>query len=84
HGQGKWYPGESLPRWAFALYWRRDGKPIWQNPDLLAREAAPAVPAGIAAAGRLTEDIAARLDIGADYVVPAFEDPAHWLVKEAE
>ncbi|MFZ4806450.1 MAG: DUF2126 domain-containing protein [Hyphomicrobiaceae bacterium] len=83
YGQGKWYPGESLPRWTFALYWRRDGKPVWRNLDLIARE--PAVTANETdVAEAMGDGIARRLGVDGDYMIPAFEDSAQWLLKEAQ
>ncbi len=82
YGQGKWYPGESLPRWAFGLYWRKDGVPIWKNSDLIARIEGPHK-ASIDDAGRFAEATAEKLGVDADYVIPAFEDPNHWLQREA-
>jgi uncharacterized protein (DUF2126 family)/transglutaminase-like putative cysteine protease len=83
YGQGKWYPGESLPRWTFSLYWRRDGKPIWRNPDLIAREPTTAA-APSAAAEAIGSGIARRLGLDTAFVQPAYEDAAHWMVKEAQ
>jgi uncharacterized protein (DUF2126 family)/transglutaminase-like putative cysteine protease len=82
YGQGKWYPGESLPRWAFGLYWRKDGVPIWKNAELIASMNAPH-PASIAEAERFAAATAEKLGLDTDYVLPAFEDPAHWVQKEA-
>jgi uncharacterized protein (DUF2126 family)/transglutaminase-like putative cysteine protease len=81
-GQGKWYPGESLPRWAFGLYWRKDGIPIWKNSDLIARIEGPRK-ANIEEAERFAESTAEKLGVEAEFVMPAFEDPSHWLQKEA-
>jgi uncharacterized protein (DUF2126 family)/transglutaminase-like putative cysteine protease len=79
-GQGKWYPGESLPRWTCSLYWRRDGKPVWHDDKLVAGEHGDVAPDK---ADALLQTIAGELGIDADYVVPAFEDPAEWIIKEA-
>ncbi|MFT4182063.1 MAG: transglutaminase family protein [Rhizobium sp.] len=81
YGQGKWYPGESLPRWTFSLYWRKDGKPIWQNPALIAEETAR-TGASAEDAGKLLGALAQELAIPPEMVQPAYEDPAEWIVKE--
>ena len=82
YGQGKWYPGESLPRWAFGLYWRKDGVPIWKNDSLIATVEGPRK-AGIAEAERFAEAAAKKLGVESEFIMPAFEDPSHWLQKEA-
>ncbi|NMM43291.1 transglutaminase family protein [Rhodospirillaceae bacterium KN72] len=81
YGQGKWYPGETLPRWTFALYWRRDGKPIWRDADLIAEETGK-TEAKPEDAGTLLQYMAEELEVGADMVMPAYEDPAEWVLKE--
>ena len=81
YGQGKWYPGESLPRWTFSLYWRKDGIPIWNNQSLIADEDRD-TEVDENDAGRLLQAIAGELDIDPEMVEPAFEDPAEWLIRE--
>ena len=82
YGQGKWYPGESLPRWALSLYWRKDGVPLWSDPSLFA----PVRDGGAIDAqsvGTFTESVAEKLGITPDHALPAYEDSAQWLMKEA-
>ncbi|MCV6587211.1 MAG: transglutaminase family protein [Marinibacterium sp.] len=81
YGQGKWYPGEQLPRWAFELHWRSDGLPLWENPDLIAREGSGG--ATIDTAKRFVKALCDRLDVPGDHAVPAYEDPVEFALREA-
>ncbi len=81
YGQGKWYPGEPMPRWAFALYWRRDGVPVWRDQGLIMREQ-PARAASTDDAHRFAEGIAARSGVSTEYVQPLYEDPVERMLKQ--
>ena len=84
YGQGKWYPGETLPRWTFSLYWRRDGKPIWPNPQAASRSKAT-TPAPTSRRRRRRSSTRSPPSSASlpTIVAPAYEDPAEWIVKEA-
>ena len=81
YGQGKWYPGEQLPRWSFSVYWRKDGQPLWENDKLVDKEV-PVKPATDVEAERFMSTLATQLGLPADSGVPAYEDPAHFMLIE--
>ncbi len=81
YGQGKWYPGEQLPRWSFALYWRADGEPLWRDTTMIASEVTHN-PATIDDAERFTASLCTTLGLPADSAVAAFEDAAHFALIE--
>ena len=83
YGQGKWYPGEPLPRWAIGIHWRRDGKPVWKNPALISSDTAPAA-ATLDDAQQFAHALADSLGIDRTLVIPAFEDPLLLLATEAK
>jgi uncharacterized protein (DUF2126 family) len=81
-GQGKWYPGEPLPRWALGVYWRTDGKPLWRDPDLIA-DTRRAGALDAAAAQAFTRALAGTLGLAPGFVITAHEDIAELLAQEA-
>ncbi len=80
-GQGKWYPGEPLPRWSLNCFWRKDGEAVWNDAALIADETRE-YPGAAANASRLLCQVAARLGIGEDHVFAAFEDALYYLWRE--
>ncbi|MGY4532853.1 uncharacterized protein (DUF2126 family)/transglutaminase-like putative cysteine protease [Pseudomonas sp. TE3786] len=80
-GQGKWYPGEQLPRWSLNCFWRHDGEPIWHNPALIADEHEDYKADG-KLAGLFLASVAERLQLNTDFVFPAYEDNFYYLWRE--
>jgi uncharacterized protein (DUF2126 family) len=80
-GQGKWYPGEQLPRWSLNVFWRGDGEPIWTDPSLYADEKVD-YGANPEIAARFLRSVASRLAIDPAMVFDAFEDTWYYLWRE--
>jgi uncharacterized protein (DUF2126 family)/transglutaminase-like putative cysteine protease len=80
-GQGKWYPGEQLPRWSLNCFWRKDGEPIWGSPALYADEKRDY---GMTSehSERFMKGVAEKLALDPTYVFPAYEDTYYYLWRE--
>jgi uncharacterized protein (DUF2126 family) len=80
-GQGKWYPGEPLPRWALGCYWRKDGVPIWEDASLIG-ESSKDYGYTIEDARRFLEALTCRLQVDRSFIIAAYEDVFYYLWKE--
>jgi len=81
YGQGKWYPGEPLPRYALAAYWRKDGVPIWKDEGLIADEAKN-YGHGAKEAKELAQRIARTIGVDPKHLMPGYEDIYYYTWKE--
>jgi uncharacterized protein (DUF2126 family) len=75
YGQGKWYPGEPLPRWALNIFWRVDGQPMWLDATLFSADG-HSEGYGADEARRFTAELVRILGLPANCPIPAYEDVA--------
>jgi uncharacterized protein (DUF2126 family) len=80
-GQGKWYPGEQLPRWSLNCFWRRDGEPVWTSPALHADESTDHG-ASERDANEFLLAVARQLGVTPEFVFPTYEDALYYLWRE--
>ena len=81
YAMGKHYPGEQLPRWALHAHWRKDGEPVWRDPELLASDD-DHDNATAKESARFAALLAERLQLDPSLVIPAFEDIHYYLWRE--
>ena len=80
-GQGKWYPGEQLPRWALSICWRADGQPCWSDPSLFADERDTHRYTAADAEGFI-RTLTRKLGLDGRHVTPCHEDTWYYLWRE--
>ncbi|MBU2938538.1 transglutaminase family protein [Lacinutrix sp. C3R15] len=81
HAQGKWYPGEPLPRWQIEICWRKDGRPIWFNKKYLATFAADyVIPPNTDKL--FLETLTTYLGVSSQHIIPGFEDAFYFLWEQ--
>jgi uncharacterized protein (DUF2126 family)/transglutaminase-like putative cysteine protease len=82
YGEGKWYPGEPVPRWAYGLFWRKDGYAMWGRQDLLADLQAPGN-SNIEQCEAFAKAVADQLHVAYECIHPALEDAEYYRWKAA-
>ena len=81
YGQGKWYPGEEIPRWALGCFWREDGEPLWSKPSLLARVDQD-YGHDLTCAEKFFTQLCNNLQLDNKFILPAYEDALYFAWKE--
>lgn len=81
-GQGKWYPGEPLPRWQYSAIWRKDGVPVWKNENLLDQPDSDSQYEN-ADARNLFELLIQYLNLPGEHIHDAYEDAFYFLWEES-
>ncbi len=83
YGQGKWYPGEQLPRWALTCHWRRDGHALWRDDALIADIDKP-TGANASLSERFIAGLSTALGVDGRHVLPSVEDAFYYLWRERQ
>ncbi|GAA5220327.1 transglutaminase family protein [Membranihabitans marinus] len=82
-GQGKWYPGEPIPRWQYVIYWRKDQYPLWKNDKWLAnpnRELDTSMEEG----RKFLNTLSHHLGLTESIVQPVYEDIYYFLWEQSK
>ncbi|RYY04805.1 MAG: transglutaminase family protein [Gammaproteobacteria bacterium] len=83
YGQGKWYPGEEVPRWALGCFWRTDGEPLWRDEKYLAR-VDRSYSFTQEHAKKFAQVFCKKIVVNAEFLIPAYEDVLYYLWAEQQ